>query len=501
MDLPDTSFKTNYLIICICCLFYFCKPVDKDPVDKIFYTISMSAENPELVHIKAELTLRDSVFYMDEGATQLPKGWATFVHNLDVIDMQGNAIQVENLNGAKWKIHAAVNQRIILTYDVYLEHDSYSWNGGIDGVAYNTELGIFYTGRTLFIMNGEHSKQLKVRFDLPTGWIATTPWTKNDKKDRIFDVYNFSDLTNSMIFMGIHKEISLKREDFELIFALGTEDIIDQETEFKILAEKVLDYYIELMGGVPNPGPDNPLKKSVVVISSSTITDGEALGNNISILIEKNADPFSKKLSKFIFAHEFFHLWNGKSFRPSNDDTEWFKEGFSNYYTLKALNQIGFLDEESYLDILNTLFYQRYKNDEGFGLLSLTNGDAKHDHWGLIYAGGMFAGISQDIIIRNATGNKKSIDDLMKYLYYKYGGTDERYSLEELRILMTELSGLDQTEFFNSYITGKEKIPIDLYLSKAGFISEIKDGNLIISVNEHLPLEQQKIVEGVFGGN
>ena len=71
------------------------------------------------------------------------------------------------------------------------------------------------------------------------------------------------------------KKFPFKRDDFELIFALGGDDIIAQKEEFKNLASGVLDYYIALMGGIPYPSPNNKFKKSIVIINSSTLTDGE----------------------------------------------------------------------------------------------------------------------------------------------------------------------------------------------------------------------------------
>ena len=303
----------------------------------------------------------------------------------------------------------------------------------------------------------------------------------------------------SMLFAGTHEEISFKRDDFELVFALGGEEIIAQKEEFKNLAEGVLDYYIALMGGIPNPSPDNKFNKSIVIINSSTLTDGEQIGNNISMLIEKNGDNMSQMIARFMFAHEFFHLWNGKSFRPNSNDSEWFKEGFTNYYTLKSLHHVGFIDDSSYLKILNSLFFQRYTNDDGVGKLSMTMGEEKHDHWGLIYGGGLFVGISQDMIIREATDNKKSVDDLMRGLFQKYGGTDNGYSLNELRESLSKLSGIDQTEFFNNYVIGTARIPIDAFLSMAGLDSKIEDGALKIEKKSSANELEENITRGLFG--
>ena len=467
--------------------------------DEIIYTVSIASSSPKIAKINASFSLKDSLLYMDGGAQHLPDRWATFVNNLEVTNTFGEAIKTEKLKGAQWKIHTSSGERINLTYEVKLDHEDHEWSGGIDGIAYAKEWGVFYTGRSLFVMNGEDRARILVHFILPKDWKATTPWEFLGDNNTSFIVSSLTELTQSMFFAGSHYEFSIKRDDFELIFALGGEQIISDKNEFEALAEGVFDYYIQLMGGIPNPAPENKFKKVVVIINPANVTDGEVVGNSISILIEENGDQMSEMISRFIFAHEFFHLWNGKSFTPVNEDMEWFKEGFTNYYTLKSLHHVGFLNDQSFLAVLNNLFYQRYINDTGVGKLSMSNGAEKHGHWGLIYGGGLFVGISQDMIIRKATGNKKSIDDLMRQLYKKYGGTNEYYTLVELQQLMSELSGIEQTNFFNEYVKGVKEIPIADYLNSIGFDAKINNQQLVISKKEPLTPLQQSFIDGFYG--
>ncbi len=471
----------------------------EDAIDKIAYEITIDQNNHKLATVSMSFTPQSKLLFMDAGANQLPKRWATFIHNLSAVDAKGNAISIEELSDAKWKLQTALNEKITVRYEVKLEHENHKWSGGIDGAAYATDWGVFYTGRSLLILNGDEWKNITVNFVLPQKWHVTTPWDLEKGVKNSFTVNNQTALMQSMIFAGTHEEISIKREDFELVFALGGDDVIAQQEDFKTLAEGVLDYYIGLMGGIPNPSPDNKFTKSIVIINSFTLTDGEQIGNNISMLIDKNGDEMSQMMVRFMFAHEFFHLWNGKSFWPSNDETEWFKEGFSNYYTLKSLHHIGFLDESSYLQVLNNFFFQRYTNDDGVGRLSMTQGTEKHDHWGLIYGGGLFVAISQDMIIRKASNNKNNLDDLMKGLFQKYGGTNEGYSLDELRESLSKLSGKDQAEFFDTYINGTKSIPIDTYLSMASLDAKIEDGALKIEKKKSANTLQEDMTKGLLG--
>lgn len=204
---------------------------------------------------------------------------------------------------------------------------------------------------------------------------------------------------------------------------------------------------------------------------------------------------------RFVYAHELFHLWNGKSFFPSDLRCEWFKEGVSNYYTLKALYRVGVLDEESFFSMLNGFFFKRYASDPGVGTLSMTQGEEKHDHWGLVYSGGLFAGISQDMIIRKGTNNKHSLDDLMKDLFTEYGGTNQSYSLEDLETRLSLLSGQEQTGFFETYIVGTRKIPVDEYLNKSGLHAEIELNNLSVSRRGEESPQEKELIQGLLGVN
>lgn len=470
-----------------------------DDVDTIAYVVTIDESNHKLATISMTFTPKNDLLYMAQGANQLPNRWGTFVQNLKAVDMKGNAISVNELSDAQWKLQSTLNEKITVSYKIRLDHEEHSWSSGIDGAAYATDWGVFYTGRSLFILNGDEWENITTDFILPSDWHITTPFDMVKNTKNSFKVTSQTALRDSMIFAGTHEEISFKRDDFELIFALGGAEIIAQKEEFRNLAEGVLDYYIALMGGIPNPSSNNKFNKSIVIINSYSLTDGEQIGNNISMLIEKNGDTMSKMMTRFMFAHEFFHLWNGKSFWPINDDTEWFKEGFTNYYTLKSLHHIGFLDDASYLDILNSFFFKRYSGDDGVGKISMTKGEEKHNHWGLIYGGGLFVAISQDMIIRKATNNKKNVDDLLKGLFRKYGGTNDGYSLDVLRESLSKLSGKDQSEFFNSYINGAMRIPIDTYLSMGSLDAKIEDGTLKIDKKKSPNQLEKHMTMGLLG--
>jgi len=468
-----------------------------EPDNTAHYEITITQEHPEIAFVKASLTPTDDTFYMFPGANQLPRRWSTFVSNFSVVDESDQPLAVTAMEDGSWHLSAAPQGRVTFSYQVKLEHESHSWSGGVDGAAYIRDWGVFYTARALFVANGEERDDITVDFFLPETWKVTTPWQRQDADTHSFHVANYENLSTSLLFAGTHREIPIRHGQFELLLALGGDDTSAMEQTFSEMAGGVLQYYTDLMGGVPRLQSDDATIRSVVVINPADQTDGEAIGSNISILIDPAGGPMSQTFGGLLFAHEFFHLWNGKSFTPNADDTEWFKEGFSNYYTLKALHHIGFVDDQSYLDVLANFFYQRYDSDGGVGKFSMTNGELKHEHWGLIYSGGMFVAIAQDMQIRSASGNQHSLDDLMRFMFGEFDTTG--YDIGDIETELSRLNGISQKDFFERYIYGVERIPLSKYLAMANIETRQEGEQTMFKVGEASDRAAGKIRRGFFG--
>jgi predicted metalloprotease with PDZ domain len=455
-----------------------------DAGSAVHYEITIPADDQRVALVRASLIPDDRVFYMFPGANQLPMRWSTFVSDFQVHDENNQVLPVTAGDDGTWRLSSLPQGRVSFTYRVNLDHENHAWNSGIDGAAYWNESGVFYTARSLFVVNGDERENLTVTFRLPDQWQVTAPWQEQGDDTARFFVPDHDVLATSMLFAGTHKEVSVRNGPFELLLALGGEEIMAQEEVFVAVAGGVLDYY------VPRLQSRDATGTPVVIINQAEQTDGEAIGNNISILFEPSGDQMSEHIARLVFAHEFFHLWNGKSFTPSGEDSEWFKEGFSNYYTLKALHQIGYLTDESYLELLAGVFYQRYDNDNAVGQQPLTRGDLKHEHWGLIYSGGMFVAIAQDLQIRSA-------DDLMRHMFDEYG--DNTYDLDDIERVLSDLNNASQESFFRRYVYGTERIPVAQFLALAGIETAEENGRTIFKVVDGSDPDVRQIRRGFFG--
>lgn len=463
------------------------------------YHLTINETDKKIIRVEAKFVLKDSILYMSPNGP-VPDRWVQYINELQLHDQNGNQLPVLQQKN-HWITSAEKGQPVNLSYRVSLTHSKQQWPGGIDGVAFTNDWGYFFTGRAIFIMNGENRSKINVNIDTPENWRVSSPWKRSASNENIFELNSHQNLTESLIMAGQHKRLMISQDNLRLQFVLGGEGIIQQQKRIKKLAQQTMNYYVKLMSGIPITSARHG-NTIMVAINEAGQVDGEVIGSHISMLLDPQSPPQQQMVGWFMFAHEFFHLWNGRTITVNGTKEDWFKEGVTNYYTLKALYQVGFINEQALTSVLNGLFYQRYQADSGLGTLSMreaASGFDKDNHWGLVYGGGLFAGIALDFMIRKNTNNKKSLDDLMRHLYKTYAGSGESYSTEDVLLAVNKLGGSNLGPFFEKYVYGSDPIPVEKYLSKAGYSVTIKNGQLIVKPKAEMSDLEQKIHNGFLG--
>ena len=115
----------------------------------------------------------------------------------------------------------------------------------------------------------------------------------------------------------------------------------------------------------------------------------------------------------------------------------------------------------------------------------------------LIYSGGLFVAIAQDLQIRSATANQKSLDDLMRLMFNKYG--DSGYDSTDIKRALSDLNGASQEDFFNQYIFGAERIPVSYYLRQAGIETRQENGQTMFEIESNTAADKSELRRGLFG--
>jgi predicted metalloprotease with PDZ domain len=183
-----------------------------------------------------------------------------------------------------------------------------------------------------------------------------------------------------------------------------------------------------------------------------------------------------------LYAHEIFHSWNVKRLRPADmwpydysrpQPTPWLwvSEGITDYYADLAELRGGVVDERGFF----ALTAGKLNEVAEAGPVSLE--DASLNAWihpvdgteFIYYPKGSLAGLLLDIMIRDASDNAHSLDDVMRGLYqsdYKRGRGFT--SSDWWSAVSAAAGGKSFAAFSAKYIDGRAPFPIDSVLPLAG---------------------------------
>lgn len=84
------------------------------------------------------------------------------------------------------------------------------------------------------------------------------------------------------------------------------------------------------------------------------------------------------------------------------------------------------------------------------------------------YTGGQIIGLLLDLSIRHDTDNARSLDDVMRSLYWDYYKHGKGFTTEDLKTVISRVSGRDYQDFFRRYLRGTELLSSEAVLAYAG---------------------------------
>jgi predicted metalloprotease with PDZ domain len=194
-------------------------------------------------------------------------------------------------------------------------------------------------------------------------------------------------------------------------------------------------------------------------------------------------------------SHEYFHTWNVKRIKPaafapydlqaeSYTSLLWLFEGFTSYYDDLMLVRAGIIDEAAYFKLLAKTASSVLRGS-GRGKQSVA--DSSFDAWGKYYrqdenapnaivsyyTKGSLIALALDLTLRSKTHGKKSLDDVMRALWQRFGRDfypDGRRGVTpaEVEALFDEISGVKMTPFFERYVRGTDDLPLAKLLASFG---------------------------------
>ena len=221
---------------------------------------------------------------------------------------------------------------------------------------------------------------------------------------------------------------------------------------------------------------------STLLIFDSTFGGGSALEHQNSHVGIYNPQFIGTALLASITAHEIFHAWNVKRLRPAElvpyryDQPQpttllWVSEGITDYYADLALVRGGIIDSVVFLAVTEG---KREHTDQTVPVAledaSLTTWIDPTDGTGDIYYDkGSLAGLLLDILIRDGSDNRRSLDDVMRGLYQSTFKRGKGFTTAEWWAEVSRAAGgRSFAEFSRKYIDGREPFPWNTVGALAG---------------------------------
>jgi predicted metalloprotease with PDZ domain len=221
---------------------------------------------------------------------------------------------------------------------------------------------------------------------------------------------------------------------------------------------------------------------TVMMIFDSTYGGGSALEHSNSHVGIYNPGFIGNSVLASITAHEIFHAWNVKRLRPADmvpyryDRAEptvwlWVSEGITDYYADLAILRGGIIDPEEFLGITSG------KIVKVAAAPRTALEDASLSTWihpadgteYIYYPKGSLAGLMLDVMIRDASDNRRSLDDVMRELYrttYKKG---RGFTAADWWGAVTRAAGGKSfADFVTHYVDGRDPYPWAQILPLAG---------------------------------
>ena len=476
--------KTKNLFVSIIFLLFFCFTTLSQK-SSLAYTVNM--ENPEWRFFHVRLTCKGiKKDFIDFKMPVWTPGYyqrMDYGKNLDhlkVTDETGKELKWEKATDNIWRVFSKKSNTVNLVYEIKTERSFVATPYVDDNRAYILPAGVFLYIEKMI----NHPVQVTIVPDAKWSRVATGLDSIPGKKFT-YTAPDFDVLYDSPFLVGDLEELQsfhIRGVKHRFIgYKLGN---FDRE-QFILDLKKIVDAAVNVIGHVPY--------KHYTFIAIGPGPGGiEHLNNTTFGFNGNNLDKRENYIRTLHFlAHEYFHHYNVKRIRPielgpfdyekgSRTKMLWISEGLSVYYEYMVVKRAGITTDAELLNAFRGNIIA-FENKPGKRYQTLEQ--ASYETWSdgpfgrtgdevnktiSYYDKGPVVGLLFDFKIRQVTNNKKSLDDVMRFLYKEYYQKKKRgFTEEELKNAFESVAGTSLNEEFEYIITTKE-LDYPKYLNYAG---------------------------------
>jgi len=420
-------------------------------------------------------------------------------------ESNGAAVALTKLDKHSWRADPAAGP-LTLHYEVY------AWDLSVRAAHLDQTHG-FFNGTSVFLrVHGQEESVHEVDIQRPgdpaaKAWRVATAMKEAGAKRYGFGTYaaaNYDELIDHPVEMGDFALSTFKAHgvphDIVVTGRVPNLDMARLQADLKAICEAQvslfepetrrapIDRYVFMTMAVGDGYGGLEHRASTALICSRADLPTNAM--------TQSGEPNEGYL-KFLglCSHEYFHTWNVKRIKPavfapydlqveSYTPLLWLFEGFTSYYDDLMLVRAGIIGEPTYFKLLGKTVGSVLR---GSGRLKQSVADSSFDAWSKYYrqdenspnaiisyySKGSLIALAFDLTIRAKTNGAKTLDDIMRALWQRYGrdfypSVGRGVTEAEVEALFDEVSGLKLRPLFDKYIRGTEDLPLAKLLTPFG---------------------------------
>lgn len=327
----------------------------------------------------------------------------------------------------------------------------------------------YLNGASVFLyLDGRADEEVEVAVAAPAGWRVTT--ALESTAENVFRAPHYDALVDAPMEIGTHDVVEWQVDGIPHRYAVWGRGNLDL-TRLVADTTRIVQAERDLFGSLPYPRFD------FVLHLAPGAGGGLEHRDSTSLLVDRwsfRGPAYENVLG--LVAHELFHAWNGKRLRPAVlgpfDYTReaytrelWVVEGFTTYYTDLVLRRAGLIPPHRYLEKLSEMV-GRFGTLPGRAVQPLE--DSSFDTWIKFYRPdsntpnanvsyyqkGALVALLLDMEIRGRTENARSLDDVMRLLWERWGARDVGFPEGEVQRTVAEVAGSELSAEFARWLRG-----------------------------------------------
>ncbi len=451
------------------------------------YDVSFPDRAARLIHVRAEFpaagrdTLLVSLPAWSPGSYEI-ENYARYVRHFGAMGPNGAALFWDRLDKDTWRVPTGGAPRVTIEFDFLADTIDLSLPRIRDD-------GGWFLGTNVFLFEeGQIDRPAEVRFTLPEGWRVTTALRPG--AGGAYAAADYHELADAMTFAGRHAVDSLQVDGKWLRIAVSPASAYTPATSRSLRnsVTRLSQVQNRIMGG-----PPYDVYTVFFAVISEPINFAGGLEHTFSHFNIMPVQAFADgagTLGDFmnpLMSHEFMHLWNVKRIRPAElwpyDYTReqytpllWWSEGVTDYYADVSNLRAGLWTEREFAANVESNAGQvdgapePWSAEDGSAATWIDEVYVPSSQ--LYYPKGSLLGLLLDISIRDATDNAKSLDQVMRGLYERFYRQSKGFRTADLLGLLREAGMPELDTFYQKYVNGREALPYDDVLPRAGFAVE-----------------------------